>query len=92
MQKSVNWKVHTPNLLQEILNNPGTGILTQPLRILASILSDVGERAAELNDPKLNALMCRLTIYSISDPTAPDYDPEAVREILKQAASVGGEE
>jgi len=86
MKKTVYWKVHTHNLLQEILNNPGTGILTQPLIILASILSEVGKRASELNDPQLNALMCRLTIYSIADPASPEYDIETVRKIIATAA------
>lgn len=85
MEKSVDRKVHTPNLLLEILNNSGTSILTQPLRILAAILAEVGERAAKLNDPQLNALMCRLTIYSIADPTSPDYDLDTVRKIIATA-------
>lgn len=79
------WTVHTPNLLQEIMNNPGTGILSKPLTIFSRILAEVGERAAELNDPKLNALMCRLTIYSVADPNSPDYDLEKVKEVYQKA-------
>jgi len=91
MKKSVDWKVHTSNLFQEVLTCHGASILFRPLQILASILAEVGERASELNDPELNALMCRLTIYSIADPHSPDYDPETVREICDQARQISVE-
>lgn len=55
-----------------------------PLNIFGKLLALVGERAIELNDPKLNALMCRLTIYTIADPESQDYDPETVRKILEE--------
>lgn len=82
MKKKLKWKVHTPNLLGEILNNDGTAILHKPLIIFGHILSEVGERAIELNDPELNKLMIRLAIYSMGDPSSKDYDEEAVRKIL----------
>lgn len=81
---NLQWRVHTPNLLQETLHNPGTGILGVPFNILGKLLAQVGERAAELNDPQLNARMCKLTIYSVADPDSPDYDAEATREIIRQ--------
>jgi hypothetical protein len=84
-QTRLGWRIHTGRLLQEILTNPGTAILYRPLQILGALLAEVGERAAELNDPKLNALMTRLTIYSVADPDSPDYDPKVVEEILKTA-------
>jgi hypothetical protein len=84
-QISVGWKVHTPNLLKEILNNPGTGILTQPISIFGKLLAEVGERAAEINDPRLNALMIRLTIYSASDPNSPDYDAALCKKAIEAA-------
>lgn len=79
------WKVDTPRLLKEVLNNPGTGILSVPLNILGHILYELGERASELNDPKLNALMCRLAIYSQADPDSTDYDAELTRKIIEEA-------
>jgi len=57
------WKVNTAQLLQEILNNPGTSILSIPLNIFGKLLAAVGERAAQLNDDELNGLMARLAIY-----------------------------
>lgn len=62
------WKVHTPNLLQEILTNEGMGIMHKPLSIFGRLLAEVAERAAELNDPALNVLMLRLTLYDAADP------------------------
>ncbi len=76
------WRVNTPQLLKEILENNETKILSKPLQIFANILFEVGERAAELNDDKLNALMCRLAIYEISDPYNEAYDSEIVNEII----------
>lgn len=77
-----DWRIHTSNLLSEIVKHSGQDIYRIPLSILGQILAAVGERAAELNDPILNALMCRLTIYTIADPTSPDYDPDAVRNVM----------
>lgn len=68
MSDRAQWKVHTSSLLQEILNNPGTEILTQPLRIFGHLLAAVAERAAEIDDPELNILMLRLTLYEQADP------------------------
>ena len=79
------WKVHTANLLTEIVQCSGQPILEKPVNILGKLLAAVGERAAELNDPKLNALMCRLTIYTIADPQSPDYDPDAVANVMRKA-------
>lgn len=78
----LTWRTHTPNLIKEIIKNPSTGILRIPLDIFRKTLVEVGERAAEINDPKLNALMCRLTIYSCADPEDPDYDPELTEKLI----------
>lgn len=85
---NLKWRVHTANLLHEILSNQTAWVLHQPMRIFGSILAEVGERAAELNDPKLNALMCRLTIYTCADPKSPDYDPELTRRVMDSENSV----
>ena len=81
----VQWKVHTYGLLKEIVDHSGQAILEKPISIFGKLLAAVGERAAELNDPKLNALMCQLTIYTVADPTSPDYDASVVREVMKSA-------
>lgn len=82
---SLQWRVHTPGLLKEIAENTREGWAVQiPLRIFAEILAEVGQRAAELNDDKLNALMCRLTIYSIADPSSEDYDKDLTNQIIEK--------
>lgn len=65
---NVGWKVHTPSLLREVLSNPGTAILSQPINIFGRLLAQVAERAAALDDPELNILMMRLTLYEQADP------------------------
>lgn len=74
MTESLEWKVHTPNLLREVLENPGTSALRIPLNIFGKLLAEVGERAAEINDPKLNELMLRLAIYEQGDPEIYTFD------------------
>ena len=76
------WRVHTPNLLKEIANNSGNAILARPLQIFGEILYQVGERASQLNDPALNALMLRLTIYEEADPESRNYKPELMKKVL----------
>ena len=79
----VQWRVNTPAFLKEIGdNNPTMAIMRQPLMIFASILGEVAKRASELNDDKLNALMCRLALYEVADPYSKDYDAELTRETI----------
>lgn len=82
----LNWRVNTTSLLEEIVVNggPGIAIMRIPLSIFKSILGEVAERALELNDPKLNALMCRLALYEQSDPYSKDYNPELTRKTIEQ--------
>lgn len=57
------WKVHTPNLLKEIIEgNPHSWALRQPVLIFRSILVEVAQRALELEDDELLGLMQRLTL------------------------------
>lgn len=79
------WKVNTPALLNEVLLNPGTSAMVKPMQIFASVLGELATRAAELNDPKLNALMCRLALYEIADPYNANYDKELADKIIKEA-------
>jgi hypothetical protein len=87
---SLKWRVHTPNLLAEIGNNNAalSAAMRTPLMILMRLLHDVGKEAARINDPELNALMCRLTIYSCADPESPDYDPILTSRVLHPNAEV----
>ena len=83
MKDKMIWRFNTPEFFREVSNNiPQMSALRAPLVIFRSLLIEVGERAIELNDPKLNALMIRLSLYSISDPYDKDYDPKLVNEIL----------
>jgi len=77
------WKVHTPNLLSEILSNPGTGILEKPVKIFSILLAKVSERAIELDDKELNKLMIRLTLYENADPENPEYDSDEIKRYLE---------
>lgn len=76
------WKVDTQRLLQEVLSNNGTSILVRPLQILGRLLFDVGEIASRINDPELNKLMIRLTIYECADPASPNYDRELCERVM----------
>jgi hypothetical protein len=78
------WRVNTPQLLKEIMQNNEVAILSKPLEIFATILAEVGERASELNDPKLNALMCRLAIYEVADPYDKEYNSELTNDTIKK--------
>lgn len=82
--EAMSWRCHTPNLLEEILKNPGTGILQVPLKLFGQMLGEVADRAVQLNDPELNRLMLRLTLYSAADPESPDYmGEEALTSYLR---------
>lgn len=81
-KRPLEWRCHTPELLKEIADNSNQPILVKPIEIFRSLLEKVAERASQLNDPGLNKLMCRLTLYAIADPQDPDYDEEAVNKIL----------
>lgn len=82
---NVNWRVHTPNLLREVLSNPSASILSQPINIFGNLLHEVGARAAKLNDPILNELMCRLTLYSVADPESPDFSEDVLKQVIEEA-------
>ena len=78
----LSFKVHTPRLLDEILNsNHDMGIFSVPINVFANLLAQVASRASELNDPVLNHLMCELTLYEIADPYSVNYDKQQLEEI-----------
>lgn len=87
--KQLNWKCHTPRLFDEILKNPGTSALQQPLIIFRSILAEVAQRAIELKDTRLNLLMVRLTLYECADPLCEGYNPDIVEQ-LEEALKLEG--
>lgn len=87
LANSAEWRVHTARLLAEITTNAGTSTLHVPLNIFRQLLALVGERAAQINDAQLNALMARLAIYSCADPDSPEHDPILTKRTL--AGEVG---
>lgn len=83
MSIPLNWRVHAPNLLTEIVqNNPTAWALRLPVQIFANILHEVATRAVALDDPELTALMCRLTLYEEADPSSPAFSPELLNQVL----------
>lgn len=83
-----HWKIHTPNLLKEVMCNPGTGMLGKPLTIFGQVLFDMAECAARINDPELNEFMCRLTLYEIADPESPAYDKKLLAAVHAKSIEV----
>jgi hypothetical protein len=85
MKTKLMWKLHTPNLLNEISQNSGQFMYHRPLQLLGRLLAMVAERAIELNDPQLNELMCRLTLYEQSNPESSQYSKELMRQTEMEA-------
>lgn len=87
MSKTINleWKVHTENLLKEILENPDCSILSVPINIFGKLLSLVSVRCSEINDPQLNHLMCRLTMYACANPESEYYNEKILEDVEKLA-------
>lgn len=88
--KPMQWRIHTKNLLDEVLENTSTQILTRPLQIFAGLLGEVGERAAKLNDPVLNSLMMRMAIYTMAQPEHADYNEEIVSAVIEEGNQAKG--
>lgn len=78
----LKWSVHTPELIKEIIECSGIDIYRIPLSIFLNTLRQTAARAAEINDPKLNEMMCRLALYSVSDPHSEDYDAELTNRTI----------
>ena len=73
MSKKLKWSINTPQLLEEVLNNEGASVLSNPMRLLMNILGEVANRAIELDDTKLNVLMIRLALYENCTPSDKGY-------------------
>lgn len=88
MSKFLTFKVHTANLLKEICDcglREGQGVLKIPINQFRILLCQVAERASQVDDDKLNYLMCRLTLYELADATSSDFDPDKEEEIRVKA-------
>lgn len=74
--KKMHFRIHTALFLKEIANcglPKNAGVLKVPLNQFRILLAQVAERAAEVDDVKLNCLMIRLGLYDNSTPDHPDY-------------------
>ena len=82
---SLQWRIHMPNLLKEILNNPGTAMLEKPLTILGHRLYDLAELAVKIDDPRLHLMMMDFALYSVGDPEeTPLEEIRETREALME--------
>ena len=64
MGKKLQFDANLPGLLDEVLNNNGTGILRVPIMITKGILAELATLAIEIDDPRLHKLMLRLGLYA----------------------------
>jgi|SRR6185312_1863483 len=86
-QDMMKFRVHTVNLLKEVLYNSSEkmGVFKIPFDQFGKRLHEVAERASQLNDPILNALMCDLTLYAVADPESKEHDKEVLKDIYLKA-------
>lgn len=95
--EQLEFRIHIPNLLKEITDNgfgamPNGGLLFIPMNQFRIWLLQVSQRALELNDPKLNLLMCRGAMYAESDPADKEnYDPSIIGKLEKQVRAITSE-
>ena len=79
MGDKLSFDVNTPAFLKEACENTKGGMYAVCWNIFKSLLVQVAERATELNDPVLNALMIRLNLCEI-----PNKDRYKVIKQLKE--------
>lgn len=79
--------VHTVRLLDEIQNNAtrpkDMAALQIPFDYFRALLHEVAQRCTEINDPVLDILMIKMTMYSVANPDMPDFDQEVVKQFLE---------
>ena len=75
------FKVHLPNLLNEVMNNPGTWVLLAPMTITKNILAQMAEDALKSGNMRWIAYCGRLGLYEACTPTGEGY--EEMQSILK---------
>jgi hypothetical protein len=84
----LSWRVHTPNLINDIIANMDRKSYEQnvmtPMVIFQSILRELAELAIEIDDPRLSLIMCRLTLFSCADKREPDYDPDIFEKLKEE--------
>ena len=63
---NLDWKCNTPGLIEEVANccTDATALIT-PLRILQRMLQELAAIAIRIDDPELNVMMLRLSLYDV---------------------------
>lgn len=63
---NLEWKCNTPGLIEEIGNccTEAPALIT-PLRILQGMLQELAAVAIRIDDPELNVMMLRLSLYDV---------------------------
>ena len=84
MKDQLHWRIHTPQLLNEILGNPGASAAKIPVTILANRLGELAMCCAKTGNSDLIALCASLSLYSFSDPYDPEYDEKRTKEYLEE--------
>lgn len=62
---SMSFDVDTPKFIKEVCENSGSTMYDVCWNIFKGLLAKVAERATEIHDPVLDALMIRLNLYEI---------------------------
>lgn len=82
-------QVHTPRLFQAIESAMPRGTAESgELAVFGAYVREVANRASQLNDPILNALMVKLTLYDLADPDSEHHDPDLVKRIMAGESGV----
>ena len=83
---TLNFHVDTCQLLEEMLvcgGKNGIAILKFPVNILRSLLGQAAQRAIEIDDPELNAIMIALGLYNV-EPSEICNQIEKQKKRIKQ--------
>lgn len=83
MPKKLEFDVHLPNLLKEVLNNQTCSILVTPINITRRLLAKLAELAIEIDDPRLHIMMLRLGLYDVPASERVEKIKELEKEIKK---------
>jgi hypothetical protein len=83
------FKIHAPQFLKELfdLNPKLGGVLFVPANVFRLYLAQIAERASQLNDPKLNAIMVQMSLYEVADPQSPEYDAKVAADLIEKKYS-----
>ena len=65
-KESLEFDVHLPNLLKEMLNNKGSAILRIPVNTTLYLLKELAGLAIRIDNPELHIMMLRLGLYECS--------------------------